>query len=146
MPAARVARWSRETADVAPDVIIVEDDPGLCEMLKFAMRSGGYSFRAFRTGPEALEGLLRMRTLGRRPLVLMDVDLPGIDGHSLHERLRTERPGTFAVVFVTVHGAEGEQVRALRAGALDWVTKPLSLRVLLAKIPTWLGHAPRGVQ
>lgn len=139
-----VARWTREGANVAPDVVIVEDDDSLAAMLSFALRSGGYSHRTFRTGPEALDALLAMKVLGRRPLVLLDVDLPGIDGHSLHERLRIERPGAFAVVFVTVHGAEGEQVRALRSGALDWVTKPLNVRVLLAKIPVWLGYPARG--
>ena len=143
-PTDRVRTWSRAAAEVAPDVIIVEDDPALADMLQFALRSGGYSHRTFRSGPEALDGMLRMKTLGRRPLVLLDVDLPGMDGHSLHERLRTVRPGAFGVVFVTVHGAEGEQIRALRSGALDWVVKPLSVRVLMAKIPIWLGHAARG--
>lgn len=140
----RVMTWSRDTADIAPDIVIVEDDPALADMLQFALRSAGYSFRTFRTGTEALDGLRRMKTFGRRPLVFLDIDLPGMDGHSLHERLCAERPGAFAIVFATGHGADGEQIRALRSGALDWVVKPLSMRVLMAKIPIWLGYAGRG--
>jgi DNA-binding response OmpR family regulator len=135
---APVHRWHAESANVAPDVIVVEDDPALSDMVQYALRAAGFSFRAFRTGPEALDGMLAMRTMGRRPLVLLDVDLPGMDGHSLHERLRLERPGIFRVVFVSVHSSEAEQIRALKAGALDYIPKPLSLRVLTAKIPVWL--------
>jgi CheY-like chemotaxis protein len=123
-----------------PDVIVVEDDGPLQEMILYALRSGGFTAAAFAEGPRALEALLAMPVPGdgRRPLVLLDVDLPGIDGHSLHERLRVQRPGVFGFVFQTVHGGEAEQVRALTNGALDYVVKPLNLRVLLAKIPMWI--------
>ena len=123
-----------------PDVIVIEDDGPLQEMILYALRSAGLTARAFSDGPEALDALLAMPVPadGRRPLVLLDVDLPGIDGHSLHERLRVQRPGAFGFVFQTVHGGEAEQVRALTNGALDYVVKPLNLRVLLAKIPMWI--------
>ena len=78
-----------------------------------------------------------MRIRGHRPIVLLDVDLPGLDGHSLHERLRVERPGQYDVVFLSVRGAEADQLRALQAGALDYLSKPVSLRVLLAKLASW---------
>ena len=80
-------------------------------------------------------------TEGRTPLVLLDVDLPGADGHAVHERLRAERPGTYAVVFITGHADEGDQIRALRSGALDYVSKPVSFRTLAAKIPLWRERA-----
>ena len=139
---ARTGIWSRATANLAPDVIIVDDDHALAEMLQFAMRSSGLTNRAFDNGRAALEAILAMHTLGRRPLVLLDVDLPGIDGYTLHERLRVERPGAFQVVFLTVHSAEAEQIRALRAGALDYILKPLNLRILMAKVPLWVGRTP----
>ncbi len=83
----------------------------------------------------------RSRTEVRHFLELLDVDLPGLDGHSLHERLRVERPGAFSVVFQSAHGSETEQLRALTNGALDYVVKPLNLRVFLAKVPIWLRQA-----
>lgn len=129
--------------DDTPDVVVVEDDASLADMVVYALRSAGHHVQAYSSGPEALAALLALQPpTGKRPLVLIDVDLPGLDGHSLHERLRVERPGAFAVVFQTVHAGEVEQIRALRAGALDYVIKPLNLRVLLAKLPIWLRQIP----
>jgi DNA-binding response OmpR family regulator/HPt (histidine-containing phosphotransfer) domain-containing protein len=136
--------WSRESANLAPDVIVIEDDRALADMLQFALRSTGLTHRVFDNGRAALDAILAMNTLGRRPLLLLDVDLPGIDGYTLHERLRVERPGAFQVVFITVHAAEAEQIRALRAGALDYILKPLNLRILMAKVPLWVERARRG--
>ena len=76
--------------------------------------------------------------------MLLDVDLPGLDGHSLHERLRTERPDAYAVVFITGHVSEGDQIRALRAGALDYVSKPVSFRTLASKIAVWRERSALG--
>ena len=139
-PVAEAAEPAATAAVATPDVIVIEDDGPLQEMILYALRSAGLSARAFTDGPQALEALLAMPAPadGRRPLVLLDVDLPGMDGHSLHERLRVQRPGVYGFVFQTVHGGEAEQVRALTAGALDYVVKPLNLRVLLAKIPMWI--------
>jgi CheY-like chemotaxis protein len=124
-----------------PDVIVVEDDPSLTEMLRYTLQATGYSYEHYGTGPDALAALLALETGNRRPVVLLDVDLPGLDGFSLYERLRAARPDAFAVVFFTVHAAEAEQLRAYRAGVIDYVTKPVNIRILMAKIPSWLARA-----
>lgn len=130
-------RWDTSDAGIAPDVVVVEDDSALADLVGYALSNRGLTHQLFRTGPDALAGLLALRVRGRRPVVLMDVDLPGLDGFSLFERLRVERPGQFRVVFISVHSSEGDQLRALRAGALDYIPKPVSLRVLMAKISVW---------
>jgi DNA-binding response OmpR family regulator len=129
--------WGEADAQIAPDVIVVEDDEALADLVSFALGARGLTFTVFRNGPDALDGLRVMRAHGRHPVVLMDVDLPGLDGFSLFERLRLERPGAFHVVFLSAHASEGDQLRALRAGALDYLAKPVSLRVLMAKISVW---------
>lgn len=126
------------TNEPCPELVIVEDDTTFVEMLRYALESSGFSFTHYASGPEALEGLLAMRIGQRMPLVLLDVDLPGLDGFSLHERLRVERPGLFTTVFLTARAGEAEQLRAYRAGAIDYVAKPVNLRILMAKIPSWL--------
>jgi CheY-like chemotaxis protein len=132
----------RRTQDAGvPDVIFVEDDPSLTEMLRYTLQATGYTFQHHGTGPGALEALLALQTGRRRPVVLLDVDLPGLDGFSLYERLRAARPNAFAVVFFTAHAAEAEQLRAYRAGVIDYVTKPVNMRILMAKIPAWLALA-----
>lgn len=132
-----VRRWDPADTGIAPDVIVVEDDAALADLITFAMAARGLTWVRYRNGPEALDGMRGMRVRGRSPLVLLDVDLPGLDGFSVHERLRVERPGVFRVVFMSVHSTESDQLRAIRAGALDYLSKPVSLRVLMAKIAGW---------
>jgi DNA-binding response OmpR family regulator/HPt (histidine-containing phosphotransfer) domain-containing protein len=138
-----VRLWTRSDSLIAPDVILVEDDPSLSDMIQYALKATGFTFSAFDNGNTALDALRHYETQGRRPIVLLDVDLPGIDGYTLHERLRVERPGEYAIVFVTVHAAETDQLRALRAGAMDYITKPVNLRILMAKMTSWLAATPR---
>jgi len=131
--------------DTHTELIIVEDDPSLVEMLSYAFATAGLSFRHFATGPDAIEGLLALQVGSRRPVILLDVDLPGLDGFSLHERLRVERPGAFTTVFLTARAGEAEQLRAYRAGAIDYVPKPVNLRILMAKLPSWLDLPRRAI-
>lgn len=133
----RLHRWDTADAGIAPDVVVVEDDPALADLLGYALTSRGLTHLVYRRGPDALAGLLALKVHGRRPVVLLDIDLPGLDGFSLFERLRVDRPRDFRVVFISVHASEGDQLRALRAGALDYIVKPVSLRVLMAKIAVW---------
>jgi len=130
-----------EPSDV-PEVIFVEDDPALAELLTFGLEARGYRFRHFRNGREALDVLKSLNTAGatQPPLLLLDVDLPALDGYSIFEELQKECPGKFRVVFTTVHGSETEQLRGLEAGAMDYMVKPMSLRVALEKIRRWVGR------
>jgi len=130
-----------ETSEV-PEVIVVEDDPALADLLTFGLEARGYRFIHFRNGREALDVLKTLPTEGapQPPLLLLDVDLPALDGYSIFEELQKECPGKFRVVFTTVHGSESEQLRGLEAGAMDYMVKPMSLRVALEKIRRWVGR------
>jgi CheY-like chemotaxis protein/HPt (histidine-containing phosphotransfer) domain-containing protein len=125
-----------------PEVIVVEDDPALAELLTFGLEARGYRYLHFRNGREALDLLKTMETRGspRPPLLLLDVDLPALDGYSIFDELQQHCPGKFRVVFTTVHGSETEQLRGLEAGAMDYMVKPMSLRVALEKIRRWVGR------
>jgi CheY-like chemotaxis protein/HPt (histidine-containing phosphotransfer) domain-containing protein len=129
-------------ASEVPEVIVVEDDPALAELLTFGLEARGYRFLHFRNGREALDLLKTMDTHGspQPPLLLLDIDLPALDGYSIFEELQQECPGKFRVVFTTVHGSETEQLRGLEAGAMDYMVKPMSLRVALEKIRRWVGR------
>jgi DNA-binding response OmpR family regulator len=129
-----------EPPPAVPEVIFVEDDASLAELLAYGLGARGYRFAAYRNGREALRELLALDVQGTHPLLLLDVDLPALDGYSIFAALQKERPGTYRVVFTTVHGTEEEQLRGLEAGALDYLVKPLSLRVALEKIKRWVGR------
>jgi len=122
-----------------PEVVLVEDDPALAELLEYGLHSRGYRFASFRNGRDALDHLLALDTGRSQPLLLLDVDLPALDGYSIFAALQRERPGAYRVVFTTVHGDESEQLRGLEAGALDYLVKPISLRVALEKVRRWVG-------
>jgi len=132
----------RRISDIVevPEVIMVEDDPALAELLEYGLNSRGYRFVAMRNGREALDYLRSLDTSGQTPLLLLDVDLPGLDGYAVFEELQRARPGVYRTVFTTVHGREEEQLRGLEAGALDYLVKPINLRVVLEKIRRWVGH------
>jgi CheY-like chemotaxis protein len=131
---------SRAAGAGAPEVILVEDDPALAGLLEYGLRARGYRFVVFRNGREALDALLTLDLADQHPLLLLDVDLPALDGYSILETLQRQRPGQYRVVFTTVHGDESEQLRGLEAGALDYLVKPISLRVALEKIRRWVGR------
>ena len=123
-----------------PEVVVVEDDAALADLLTFGLEARGYRFVHYRNGREALDGLRALDTRGTVPLLLLDVDLPALDGYSIFEALQKDYPGKFRVVFTTVHGSEAEQLRGLEAGAIDYMVKPMSLRVALEKIRRWVGR------
>jgi len=128
------------TAEQVPEIVLVEDDPALLELLEYGLRSRGYRYVIHRNGGEALAALRALEVGDARPLILLDVDLPALDGYTLFETLQRERPGVFRAVFTTVHGGEDEQLRGLEGGALDYLVKPISLRVALEKIRRWVGR------
>ncbi len=121
-----------------PRIVVVEDDQVSAEMLCYAIQVSGQEVERFSNGLVALEALLAMDVHGQPVLVLLDVDLPGMDGHTVHERLRVQRPGVFSVVFLTAHGRDTEQFRAIKGGALDYLVKPVNLRLVAAKLSNWL--------
>jgi CheY-like chemotaxis protein/HPt (histidine-containing phosphotransfer) domain-containing protein len=123
-----------------PEVIVVEDDAALADLLTFGLEARGYRFVHYRNGRDALDYLRTLDTRGTVPLLLLDVDLPALDGYSIFEALQKECAGKFRVVFTTVHGSEAEQLRGLEAGAIDYMVKPMSLRVALEKIRRWVGR------
>ncbi|MGQ0538411.1 MAG: response regulator transcription factor, partial [Gemmatimonadaceae bacterium] len=139
---APVVLWRPNRAGVSPDVVLVEGDATLRDMIAFALGERGISYEMFADGAAALQALMALRPAPRRPIVLLDVELPGIDGHSLFEELRHQRPGAFDFVFATARATEADQLRALSAGALDYIRKPLNVKLLMAKLEHWLERAP----
>ena len=117
-------------------VLVVDDDPELLPLLAFALRQGGWLVIEAASGEHALE-----RFEAERPdLVILDVNLPGIDGFEVCRRLRAARDTT-PVLMLTVRGEEEDLVRGLELGADDYLTKPVGLRELMSRIKALLRRA-----
>jgi DNA-binding response OmpR family regulator len=120
-----------------PRIVLVEDDNTQAGILGYALDASGFAVTRYTNGRDALDALLSAPQGSAPVFVLLDVDLPCMDGHSVFDALRAARPGAHHVVFLSAHAREADQLRALQAGALDYLVKPVSVRLLLAKLATW---------
>jgi DNA-binding response OmpR family regulator len=118
-------------------VLVVEDDAAIAEPLARALTREGHDVAWTLTGEEALEQVAR----GDVGLVVLDVGLPGIDGVEVCRRLRAQ-PDSPAVLMLTARSSELDEVLGLDAGADDYVTKPFTLAVLLARVRALLRREP----
>src|SRR4051812_30749293 len=110
-------------------VFVVDDNQSVREALDTLLRSAGYRVESF-ASPE--EFLARERT-DESSCLLLDIELPGLSGLDLQEQLgRTH--GDMPIIFITGHGDVDRSVRAMKAGAVEFLTKPLQADALLAGI------------
>jgi DNA-binding response OmpR family regulator len=106
-------------------VLIVEDDASIAAQLVRGLTRGGYQVEHVMTGNDAL-------ARAKQDVVLLDLELPDLDGVQVCRKLR-ERTGA-AIIVVTAHGEEPDRVMALDAGADDYLVKPFGLAELQARI------------
>lgn len=119
-------------------LLVVEDEKDLLEVLRFSLSREGFSVRTAENGEDAIRFVREKRP----DLVVLDLMLPTIDGLSVCRALRaTESTRDLPVVMLTAKGEESDIVRGLEAGADDYVTKPFSPKVLLARINAVLRRA-----
>jgi CheY-like chemotaxis protein len=124
-----------ETRAITGDVFAVDDNPVNVRRLVEVLRTAGISVRAATSGVRALEAMREKRP----DLVLLDVEMPGLDGWAVHEALRaSEELSGVPVVFVSAHDSVLERARAFRSGAADWLTKPFDEAEILARVTTQL--------
>jgi phosphoserine phosphatase RsbU/P len=119
------------------EILVVDDDAMSRRVLAQLLTTGGYKCRVCKNGSEALE------TVQARPpsLLLLDFDMPGLNGAEVLRRLRSDRHSAVAqipTIMLTAHGSEESEVSCLQAGADDFVTKPVNAAVLRARIETQL--------
>jgi DNA-binding response OmpR family regulator len=111
------------------NILIVEDEPNMLQGLKDNLELEGYNIE---TAPEGKSGLEKIRT-GSFHLAVLDVMLPGISGFDICKTARREGIST-PIIMLTAKGEEIDKVLGLELGADDYITKPFSLRELLARI------------
>jgi len=119
-----------------PIVHVVDDDDSLRKAVARLLRAAGYDVRAYTS---AGEFALASRENNRRGSLLLDVRMPGPSGLDLQEALaREDEP--LPVIFLTAHGDVPTSVRAMKAGAVDFLTKPIKRDVLLSAVRTALAR------
>jgi len=119
-----------DAAQPSPRVLVVDDQPQNIRLLEAILSPRGYAVRAASSGEEALTAIDGEEV----DLVLLDIVMPGMDGYEVCRAIR-ERPATayLPVVMVTASGDE-QKIKALEAGADDFLTKPINTSELLARV------------
>jgi DNA-binding response OmpR family regulator len=117
---------------MAEKILIVEDEATLQETLAYNLTRQGYEVEVAKDGPTALEVARRIKP----DLILLDIMLPGMDGFEVCRILRQEM--TTPVLMLTARDDEIDRVVGLEVGADDYLTKPFSMRELLARVKALL--------
>ena len=122
-------------------VLVVDDEKDLVDLISYNLTRGGFEVLTAYDGKDALE--LAQREIP--DLVVLDLMLPGLDGTEVARRLKADpRTASVPIVMLTAKGEETDVVVGLTIGADDYVTKPFSMKILLARVNTVLrrGEGP----
>ncbi|MHA7155743.1 response regulator [Arthrobacter sp. TMN-50] len=131
----RVLSVESASAGYDIDVAVVEDDPLLAELLGHALTTYGYRYRHFADGRAAADQLAGSPAALRARVVLLDVDLPILNGLGvLREMASTGNLADTRVIMLTARSSEQEIVDTLKQGAFDHVAKPFSVPVLMQRL------------
>ena len=119
-------------------VLVVDDEPALIEAVSFQLEKAQYEVLVARNGNDALQ-VARSR---HPDLILLDINLPGLDGLEVCQTLRAEN-FTNTILLLSARGEEIDKVVGLEVGADDYVTKPFSARELVARVRAHLRRQKR---
>ncbi|WP_305044940.1 response regulator [Geoalkalibacter sp.] len=118
-------------------ILLIEDEPQMRRFLRVTLQSQGYRLIEAETGEDGL-----VQAAGRQPaVILLDLGLPDLDGLEVTEKLREW--STTPIIVISAREQERDKVRALDAGADDYLTKPFGADELLARIRVSLRHRAR---
>jgi two-component system, OmpR family, KDP operon response regulator KdpE len=116
-------------------ILVVDDEPQIRRVLRATLSSSGYDVIEAKDGQEAVEMVIRERPA----LILMDVNMPGMNGLEACSKIRLSFDGP--IIMVTVRNSEHDKIVALDSGADDYVVKPFTMGELLARIRAALRRA-----
>jgi two-component system, OmpR family, alkaline phosphatase synthesis response regulator PhoP len=116
-------------------ILIADDEPDIIEILSFNLKGEGYEVMTAKNGDEALEKAKSFKP----DLIILDMMMPGKNGLEVCNILRTQSmfAGTL-IVFLTAINDENTEIKSLENGADDYLTKPISSKVLLSKVSSLL--------
>jgi DNA-binding response OmpR family regulator len=123
-------------------IVVVDDDVTLLRTLQRALQYDGFQVLGFESAEEALDQLEKLVP----DLIISDITMPGLDGHAFRAEYASRFPERHTpFVFLSAHSEEAEVVQALETGADDYLIKPVSQRVLSAKVGALLRRSRRSV-
>lgn len=115
---------------------MVDDERDLCEILQFNLEAAGYQTDAAHSGEEALK-----KEISQYGLVLLDVMMPGMSGFDVARRIKQDKAlHAIPIIFLTALGDEHDKLHGFDLGADDYISKPFSVREVLARVKAVLAR------
>lgn len=117
-------------------ILVVDDERDLCEILQFNLEAAGYQIDAAHSGEEALK-----KEISQFDLVLLDVMMPGMSGFDVARRIKQDKAlHAIPIIFLTALGDEHDKLHGFDLGADDYISKPFSVREVLARVKAVLAR------
>ena len=111
-------------------LLVVDDEQDLCEILQFNLTSAGYMTDVAYSAEEAIS-----KGIGHYDLLVLDVMMPGLSGFELAEQLKADdQTAHIPIIFITAKDTEDDTLQGFGLGADDYVTKPFSVREVVARV------------
>ena len=112
-------------------LLLVDDNPTNLQVLFGALEDEGYELLIAQSGEEALE----IAHAAKPQLILLDINMPGMDGYETCKKLKADpQTRTAAIIFLSARGAVDDKVRGLELGAVDYIEKPFQFEEVLARV------------
>ena len=116
-------------------ILVVEDNETNIYLISFILRKNGYEVTEARTGEEGVELAIKEKP----DLIIMDIQLPGIDGLEATRKIReSEADGTIPIIALTSYAMTGDRERALKAGCTGYIEKPINPDTFISEIKKYL--------
>ena len=129
-------------------ILVVDDEQDLCEILLYNLNAAGYDAEAAYSGETAFEQIVNRTRLALSSseksfdLLILDVMMPGMSGFELAERLKgNPATSSIPIIFLTAKDAEDDTLQGFGLGADDYVTKPFSVREVVARVKAVLARS-----
>src|SRR4030042_3288209 len=111
-----------------PHILVVDDEEDICEIIKFNLESEGFRVDTANSAEEALQ-----KPMSKYQLFILDIMMKGMSGFRLADELRNKKKLKTPVIFLTAKNTENDKLTGFSLGADDYITKPFSVRELIAR-------------
>jgi DNA-binding response OmpR family regulator len=112
-----------------PFILVVDDEDDICEIIKFNLESEGYKVDTANSAEEALQ-----KPLSKYNFFILDIMMKGISGFKLADEIKKRKKMKAPIVFLTAKNTENDKLTGFSLGADDYITKPFSVRELIARV------------
>jgi len=127
------------TADNLIHILVADDEEDICEILKFNLESEGYFVDSVNSSEEALQ-----KKLEKYQLFLLDIMMKGMSGYKLADEIRRRRKIETPIIFITAKNTENDKLTGFSVGADDYITKPFSVKEILARVKAIIRRSDSG--